>query len=89
MRKGSPPLTKEELREMHGKPVWVRNSFGNGYWYIVDAICECFVGVTYFKESKNDRSPEINDFSMLDDGWTAHLVSVEGDSHGNPFPYRN
>lgn len=89
MNKGNPPLPKEELKEMHGEPVWLRNDFGNGYWFIVDAICECFVGTTYFKESKEDRAPIINGFDILDKGWTAHLESLEDDWHGNPFPYRN
>lgn len=90
MNKGNPPLTKEDLKEMHGKPVWIRNTYGNGYWYIVDAVCECFVGITLFKESKTDRTPMINDFLLLDGGcWTAHLDSLDDDYHLNPFPYRN
>lgn len=83
-------LTKDDLREMHGDPIWLRNEYGNGYWYIVDAVCECLVGITLFKEDKNDNRPTINDFSLLDDGsWTAHKEPIDGDWHLNPFPYRD
>jgi hypothetical protein len=89
MAKKNPALTKEEIQKMHGEPIWLRNDDHNGYWYIVDAVGEYFVGISYMKERKNERIPTISEFSMIENGWTAHRKPVKGDWHNNPFPYRN
>ena len=35
------PLTLEELREMHGEPVWIVPHRGIAKWYLVDVANEC------------------------------------------------
>ena len=35
------PLTLEQLREMHGKPVWVVPAKGVAKWYLVDVANDC------------------------------------------------
>lgn len=35
------PLTLEQLREMHGQPVWVVPNRGIAKWYLVDVANDC------------------------------------------------
>ena len=37
----SEPLTLEQLREMHGQPVWIVPHRGIAKWYLVDVANEC------------------------------------------------
>lgn len=38
---GNDPLTLEQLREMHGQPVWVVPNRGIAKWYLVDVANDC------------------------------------------------
>lgn len=62
------PLTWDELKQMEGKPVWVKDGLENGEWYIV----ECFTESGRF--IAHDRYADDTVFKAIDMGnmWKAY-----------------